>query len=211
MAILKDRSAKAINRDFVSVTHDFWRESGLLAESLASSELDPVGWYEQFYDLLLGKHTSAWSLGRNLAGDTAALGNDDRVAGLAMAEEESRYLQGFLSDVIDGKFLDADGNIRTDLIKNRSALYGRKLRGTANESFISVSGSGYGFHWRLGANDHCADCPQMPDLEPDGGFTMDTLPFWPGDGRTACKVNCTCWLVRTDGVKGFTRVEAEAV
>jgi hypothetical protein len=209
MTLLKDKSARSINREFAGTTTEFWQEADRLAEALAAGDLDPIEWYSKFYDLLLGKHAVAWSLGRNMAGDMAALGDLDRIAARALVDAETEFLQGFLSDLVGDRYLDADGNLRQDLIQNRSRLYGRKLRGSANEALVSVSGNDYGFHWKLGANDHCADCPRMPDLEPDGGFTLDTLPFYPGDGRTACLVNCTCWLVRTDGVKGFTRVEAD--
>ncbi|MGH2639718.1 MAG: hypothetical protein ACRDF4_10655 [Rhabdochlamydiaceae bacterium] len=44
----------------------------------------------------------------------------------------------------------------------------------------------------------------MAELSP---YTKDTLFSYPGDGSTECLGNCTCTLVRHDGVRGFGRAK----
>lgn len=45
--------------------------------------------------------------------------------------------------------------------------------------------------WLLGVAEHCDDCKDQNDL---GWRPVDSLPFVPGEGRTACLTNCKCYL-----------------
>lgn len=165
-------------------------------------------WFEQFDAILLEGHTHAWQLGRNLAGDLSDDIND-LLRGMDRRDEESYYLRGFLEALRgkDARYWDEELDAwRDDAIKARQDLYLGKMRATANDAFVESTPPALDeFYWRLGAvEDHCAECPELAELSPYEKATMFTHP---GACDTPCKMNCTCYLERGDGVVGFKRVE----
>ena len=50
--------------------------------------------------------------------------------------------------------------------------------------------------WKLGSCDHCVDCPA---IAASGPYTRHTLPTYPGQGQTACRTNCCCFLTFVPG------------
>ncbi len=203
----KDTAQDALHARFTRSTLDFYQRAAKLAARFESGEIDALEWYRLFDKLVLTGHSVSWSMGRKLAGDTSDQSEIDVIVGIAKRDEESAYLLGFLEDLQNtgSNLYDADGVLKLPNVQNRANLYGKKLRGTANEAFVATSPNGDEFNWILGPNEeHCLDCPRMPAMNP---FTLDTLPFYPGDGSTACLSNCHCHLVRGDGVVGFKRVD----
>lgn len=196
-------------KDFNALSLKFRRSLHAITGRLADdSSFDLGDWFDQFDAILLDGHTSAYEMGRHLAGDLTDDVND-LLRGMAARDAESYYVRGFVQALVDldPRYWDAELKAwRVDAIKARQDLYLGKLRGTANDAFVSKSPADLNeWYWRLGgAEEHCEECPQIADLSP---FTADTLFTKPGHCDTPCRMNCLCHLERVDGVVGFKRVE----
>ena len=88
----------------------------------------------------------------------------------------------------------------------RSQLCAKSLHSGFNMGAVSMGKPGEKIYWRLGACDHCADCPAIAN---SGPYTRDTLPCYPGDGSTACASNCCCFLVFKKGPKPIDQPEPD--
>ena len=153
----------------------------------------------------MGAHSEAIKLGRALAG-AKPLDDDELLRQARTAKDtESEFLNNFVHQLKadDPRYVDEDGHFIEGSMDARATLYVGRLRGTANQHFVESSPPDLGWVWELGGNEHhCEDCPRMASLSP---FTRDTLFSYPGDGSTECLGNCTCRLVRSDGISGFGR------
>ncbi len=78
----------------------------------------------------------------------------------------------------------------------RSNLYANSLKSAYNAGAVAGGVKGEKIQWKLGACDHCPDCPL---LAISGPYTRNTLPTYPGAGRTKCATNCCCHLVFLGG------------
>jgi hypothetical protein len=78
----------------------------------------------------------------------------------------------------------------------RITMYGSALKAGYNAGAIHGGRSGERIFWRLGACDHCVDCPALSAASP---FTSATIPTLPGNGDTICRTNCCCYLVFVNG------------
>jgi hypothetical protein len=176
-----------------------------LAHQLETGEIDNHEWYIRFANILLESHKDSWILGRRRAGDFGAEDIYDELAGRAKVDQESEWLLNFFHDLETGRYLDAEGKLKTGIVVNRSIMYSGKLRGTANDSFIQASGADDSFEWSLGGAElHCSDCPKLASMSP---WLKDELGAWPGSGDTPCLTNCKCSIVRlSDGLAGFAPV-----
>lgn len=176
-----------------------------LAGRLASGKLTPADWSGEMIDLLADKHGGAAALGRQRAGDLTARNDDDDLLGAAVADEEARYLQGFVAAIGAGKYTGADGKLDKDKLTRRAVLYSRKLLATANEAFVQASDPVDLFDWHLGpTEDNCDECPALAE---GGPYTPETIPTYPRAGATPCMFHCKCSLVRADGINGFLAPE----
>lgn len=193
-------------------------------QSLAKGA-DPDTWAEAFHNEILAGHLEALELGAKRGGQPYhvedwqdAGGNWHqglRAIARGMADEESQFLQGytdtegnyhrgFIEDLRakDPRYFDElTGDVKTAAIDARTDLYVGKMRGSANRSFVDASPADSTFTWKLGAADHCLECPGNATILVD--VTADELYAYPGDGSTECLGNCTCVLERNDGVTGF--------
>ncbi|RYZ93548.1 MAG: hypothetical protein EOP06_00470 [Proteobacteria bacterium] len=173
-----------------------------LADRLASGALSVDDWGDEVYGLLAESHAEAYALGRQRAGRAGLRSADDDFLGRGIADNEVDYLGNFLDDLEGDRYLDAEGNLKADVLKSRLDLYCHRLRGTANEAFVEESPSISVFRWRLGIVEHCEDCLTMEAQNP---YTQTTMYRHPADGSCDCKTNCHCYLQRQDGVEGFKR------
>lgn len=194
--------------DFGSMVKKRRRELHALTGHLYSGKIDIDSWYEGFKAILLDGHTSAWELGRNRSGDLEDDIND-LLRGLGKADQEEVYLRGFWQKLHakDPRYwseADKEWNVAT--ITARQDLYLGKMRGTANEAFVIHTEPELDkFKWQdTGSPEECDVCPE---IAASGPYTSATIPTYPGAGDTPCHGYCECILVRTDGVKGFARVE----
>lgn len=192
-------------RDFDTLARESRRVLSGVTDRLASGAISVDEFGDQVYTVLVEYHARSVAIGRQLAGNSMPLNSFDRLIGVAAADDESRFLAGFLSDLRGRRYFDDDDQLKSGSVMNRLNLYTHKFRGTANEAFMLTSSPLDLFTWHLGPNDHCADCPQIAALSP---FSRDANLGYPGDGGTECLTNCTCYLTRdSDGVRGFTRVD----
>ena len=76
-------------------------------------------------------------------------------------------------------------------IGQRITMYANAVKGAYNFGAVSGGRDGEKIYWRLGACDHCPDCPVLNLNSP---YTRNTLPTMPGQGGTVCKSNCCCYL-----------------
>lgn len=175
-----------------------------IADKLKSGEITNETWAEQFDKTLAKAHGKAHALGRNLAGDPAIHDIADSVAGRTIADLESGYLQGFLTDLHnkDPRYFSEDGELDADAVKDRMDLYLGRLRGTGNEAFVETSEPTESWDWiDSGGPNECEDCSYLASGSP---YSIDTLPTHPGANDTPCLSNCRCHLTRaSDGKSGF--------
>ena len=166
-------------------------------------------WADAFDKRLLDGHYNALVLGHERAGNFDYDSDALRLEARGIKDTEGEFLQNWVDQIKAGdpRYIDDDGNFIPGSLDSRSDLYGGKLRGTANEAFVEGSPSQSTFDWELGAGDHCKDCPELAALGP---YTSETLITTPGSGDTECITNCTCLLVRDDGMTGFDPVDASS-
>lgn len=194
--------AKPTNKVFARLAGSTASKMASLANRLANGDLSPDEWGDAFHALLADGHSQSWLLGASRGGrDVDGLGELARRYGQHSADTETEWLQRFINDLEDGRYLDDEGNLRTSAVNARSRLYVGKFRGTANQSFLDASGFDESYEWLMTGLEHCDDCPRLAALSP---YRADELFTVPGQGDTECLGNCTCILVRlSDGVRGF--------
>ena len=93
----------------------------------------------------------------------------------------------------------AEGSLRSTKrmgVGPRSELYFRSLKGGFNMGAVDGGSPGDKIYWKLGACDHCVDCPA---LAASGPYYRHLLPTVPGNGQTKCKSNCCCYLLFVKG------------
>lgn len=169
-----------------------------IAAELKRGDITPAAWRNKMDSVIRIGHVEAHMAGQGMAGVTA-YGPEAARIGRILADQESQYLQGFLQDLIDGKYLDADGEFREGAFNARQMMYVNKTRGTAYDGFVYGSPANQ-FDWVLGAvEDHCDDCPVWAE---GGPYDVSTLAIYPSGGDTQCLTNCKCFLRRDDGVVG---------
>lgn len=165
-----------------------------VTDRLIRGKITPEEWGERMHAILEERHTRAVVLGRMRAGDHTPREADDEKFGKLVADEQLQYLGRFERSIRDGELSDAQ-------IRARAQMYANRLCGTANEVFVLASVTSATFEWMLGGSEnHCDDCPELAEAGP---YTESTLPTVPRAGETECRMNCLCWLQRTDGVEGF--------
>jgi len=197
----KPQTASEIRAAFVDTTVGFIEDAGKATTKLAVQDISAEEWFRRIHRLLQGGRTDAHLLGALLGGgDPSDL--DAQIAGLIAADGQEPYLLGFLQDIKDGRYGPMD-ELNVGPIGSRLDLYALRLRGTANQAWVNAGDDLEQIYWRLGAGDHCEDCPEAASLGP---YYPSTLAFVPGDGHTACRGRCTCHLERESGARSFARV-----
>jgi hypothetical protein len=175
-----------------------------ICERLALGEIDATTFGGLMRQELRDAHVSAVVMGRNLAGDFAEPELDDKLFAELVMQEQDQYLRRFVSDIAAGRYTDAEEQVlKLAQVQQRAGYYASRIRGTANDVFVLASGPGEMFAWHQLTIEPCEDCPR---LEAGGPYRGDLLPTKPGMGRTQCRTNCGCVLVRlSDGLIGFSR------
>lgn len=111
-----------------------------------------------------------------------------------MVQSQSKFASQFAQEYAGGA-LNASRRMG---VGPRSELYFRSLRGGFNMGAVDGGKLGEKIYWKLGACDHCIDCPA---LAASGPYLRHKLPTVPGNGQTKCKSNCCCFLVFVRGPK----------
>lgn len=162
-----------------------------LVAQYAAGDLTPQTFGDSLLAVLSDRHAKAASLGRQRAGDMTPHGDDDELFGALTAEGESHYAARFVADLAAGRYVDPDGTLRDDLIRNRALLYAQKLTASANEAFAGASNEPVWF--RLGPEPHCTLCPQLAAASPYPPGAAPLLPV---------HVHCKCHY-ETESAMGF--------
>lgn len=102
-------------------------------------------------------------------------------------ESQVAYSNNFVRELGQGQ-LSRPGRMQ---VGKRVNLYANAFKGAFNHGAVVGGRPGEKIYWRLGACDHCADCPVLNLNSP---YTRATLPTYPGAGGTICKSNCCCYL-----------------
>lgn len=183
-----DRTRRSFQKDYERLVVQMEADMVRLAENYAQNR-DAYLWYQRMFDLLLAGHTQAAGLGRMMAGAPGPSMFDEVLARVA-ADQQASYLQGYLEDLMGGRYDGEEFDL--DAMKTRNRLYAAQTRGTGNEGWATAHTEDEEIWWVMTAvEDHCPDCPEWAALSP---FTRETLPLYPGDGSTACLGNCLCVL-----------------
>lgn len=191
------------HEQFLSLHRDTSEEARALVAQVAAGEIGPRQFGDLFGALLEEAHTEAVVIGRSHAGDTAPLEEDDRRFARSIVDGESEFLAGFVRDLEDDRYLDAEGNFRLAAAEQRAGLYAGRLVGTANEAWgLTLPPETSLLYWRLGASDenNCSDCPELASRSP---YRVDTIPTWPGRSETQCLSRCRCDVHTATGQTGF--------
>lgn len=171
-----------------------------LTGRLADGKLSVETWQDRFLGVLEQRHSDAWTLGRQRAGDLATQSQADTQEGAAITDGEARFLQRFVDDINEGRYTGEDGTLDKPKLQARARFYAKRLLGSANESFVTHSEPETEFTWVMGGAEHCGDCP---DLAAGSPYTADVLWTYPRSGGTQCLFHCKCHLKRSDKLTGF--------
>lgn len=184
--------------DWQQIAKKVGRNMRRIAKELERGDITPAVWRAKMDSAIRIGHVEAHMAGQRIAGAQGYAGEAQRI-GRIIGDGESQYLQGFLNDILDGRYLDLDGTFRTQSVLSRQMMYVNKTRASASTGFVYAS-SGNQFDWVLGAvEDHCDECPIMAA---GGPYTEETLYTVPGLADHPCLTNCRCFLKRDDGVVG---------
>jgi hypothetical protein len=175
---------------------DQLKDSGrVLLANYFDGKIGADEWADRFDGLLFDGHVDAIILGRNLAGDGEPKTALDEATAELLMNSERGFINNFKADLIEGRYADAPAGAEW-----RSDLYASKLRGSANDAWVTYGPQDQEITWVLTAQENCADCPILADFSP---YTPLNLATTPGLGDTECLANCKCILRRSDGSEGF--------
>lgn len=171
-----------------------------LTGRLADGKITLEKWQDRFLGVLEQRHSDAWTLGRQRAGDSAAQSQDDTQEGAAITDGEARFLQRFADDIAEGRYAREDGTLDKEKLQKRAGFYAKRLLGSCNEAFVTHSDPDATFDWVMGSAEHCDDCPALAAGSP---YSADVLWTFPRSGATQCLFHCKCHLKRSDKITGF--------
>ena len=140
---------------------------------------------EEFHRAFDEGYERAHELGRSVWGGRGGEGLPDR-AQRELARQR-RFAFRFGLDIGLG-VPDRPGRMNTG---SRTVLYGNAMEGAYQLGAIDGAPPGQLIWWRLGAADHCTDCPVLALTSP---YTPASLPTWPRAGETQCRMWCACYL-----------------
>ncbi len=111
---------------------------------------------------------------------------------IRQAQGQMQYLNRF-NDVIKTKQLL--GKELTAEIRWRAGLYAERGKAIFEVGNVMTMPMDALITWHINPAEHCLVCPQIASNSP---YTKASLPCYPGDGSTPCKVNCECNLEISD-------------
>jgi hypothetical protein len=166
-----------------------------------NGRLNMVDLKERLSAAIYDTHRKQYRLGIQVGGGTPTTEELDKFATTA-TDLQQQYLQGFLDDVENGRYDDADGVLDLDgALRQRTGMYGNNTSASASAGFIQGSPEGDEFGWEFGDAEHCEDCIYIHSLSP---FDKETMFTHPREGDTRCLSNCKCKLARvSDGLAPF--------
>jgi hypothetical protein len=182
-----------------------YEENLRLARLLESGAIDPEEWAIQTFAVVEDGHGLSWMLGRQRAGELEAYSEADQTVGIIASQFDAPYLLRFRQALEnkDPRYWDAEAAAwRPEAIAGRADMYAQRLRGTAGWGWEQSLPGESEIAWVMTKIEHCPDCPEMAA---DGPYLPGELSIMPGEGRTACKMNCGCRLESTGFEPSFER------
>ena len=194
-------------------TQEFWNdwqrilglEMARLAADYAAGRINLDDWTQAVFRVIEDGHGLAWMLGRQRAGDLTPWSEADRTTGIIASQFDAPFLLRFKNqlDAGDPRYIDIEsGEIDAEAIGKRSALYTQRMRGTAGWAWEQSLPTQAEIRWVMTKLEHCPDCPE---LAAEGPYFPGELVTVPGEGMTACFMNCGCHLETTDFLPSFER------
>jgi HK97 family phage portal protein len=170
-----------------------------------AGRLNMVDLKERLSAAIYDTHRKQYRLGIQVGGGTPTTEELDKFATTA-TDLQQQYLQGFLDDVENGRYNDADGVLDVDgALRQRAYMYGANTSASATAGFVQSGTDGEEYTWQLGVAEHCPDCEYIATLSP---FDKETMFTHPREGDTQCLTNCRCQIVRdSDGLAPFGPIE----
>lgn len=142
-------------------------------------------------DLITTGWTDSYRLGHALRRREAPRIMPDHI--LTRIASQREFAAGFARDIATG-VVTQPFKMNVGL---RSELYFNSVGGAFGWGAVDAGDPGEVIHWRLGATDHCPDCPVIAMGSPysrGGGGGLPALPSTPRDGATTCRMRCACHL-----------------
>ncbi len=184
----------------LDIEAEYWRYiESILSQVEELCQQFPVNiaaWQEDFERLILSSHFTAAQTGRILSGGGSVY-SDKAIAATALLDDRV-YLAKFKADILRGRY-GFGQDWTPNAVSNRMGYYISRARSSASIAFVAGSPVQAVFYWTLTAAESCLDCPRLQAKSP---YTAYSLPFHPASGRTQCRTNCQCVLIRSDGVSG---------
>lgn len=183
-----------------------WKKTKNATKRLVDGAIGPEQWADIFFDTVLQANANSHWIGRDLVstGETT-FGEEDILAARNIADIDAEYLQGFIDDIMSGRYTDEFGNLIEAQILNRQKLYLGKARGISAQASVDALDLETEITWVLGGTEkHCADCPTLASISP---FFRDDLYTTPGACDTPCLGNCKCHLQFRVGDKNVETIK----
>lgn len=156
----------------------FRRDSEKLAQRLRDGTITIAIWLAMMRQLIKRLHTSA----------ALITGEVDAALAQARIQEQYEYLDGFAADLQE----KPEEEFSLAAIIARAALYAGAAVGTFWLATQAQETEAREVRWNLTPAEHCEDCL---DLDARGWMPIGELGGQvPGDGQTACRTNCRCFL-----------------
>lgn len=170
-----------------------------------AGRLNMVDLKERLSAAIYDTHRKQYRLGIQVGGGTPTTEELDKFA-TTVTDLQQQYLQGFLDDVENGRYDDADGVLDVDgALRQRASMYATNTSASATAGFVQSGADGEEYTWQLGVAEHCPDCEYIATLSP---FDKETMFTHPREGDTQCLTNCRCQIVRdSDGLAPFGPIE----
>ncbi len=192
---------------YSDMIHFQWNVSRSATDKYASGKIDIQAWADEFHQSFLEAHCNAHYIGRRMVdAGKEDFEYKDVIAGRDIADVDAEYLQGFIDDILAGRYTDPEtGDLLLNQIYNRQRLYLGKARGTAGQATVDNLHKDDEIYWRLGGvEEHCNECPVYAEMGP---WFKDDLFATPGNGSTPCLGNCKCHLEFTHDGDTMTTIK----
>ena len=187
-----DKPGRSYQRWYEDMLNFNWNTAKNASQRLVNGG-NVEAWADNFFDAILQANANSHWIGRDLVSlDPTTFEELDILAARAIADDDAEYLQGFIDDILDGRYTDEAGDLMLDQILNRQKLYMGKARGISAQASVDNLDLETEITWVLGgAEKHCSDCPRLASISP---YFKDDLFTTPGACDTPCLGNCKCHL-----------------
>jgi len=201
-----DKPGRSYQKWYEDMLNFNWEDAKNASKRLVKNG-DVEEWADYFFKSIVQTNANSHWIGRDLVSlDPTTFEELDILAARAIADDDAEYLQGFIDDILDGRYTDENGNLRLDQILNRQKLYMGRARGISAQASVDNLDLETEITWVLGGTEkHCSVCPRLASISP---YFKDDLFTTPGACGTPCLGNCKCHLEFEVGGKKVQTIKA---